>query len=264
METFMINSHSASQSLVDIWLNYDQQFHVAIKNPSTTHVHDLRIAMRRTEATLELLKTVLPKNGAKKLIVELKRTRKQLGPLRNMQVENKLLKDLGKKSVGVEYPKYLISSISKNIKNEKKRVKVFLKKRVSFKQQQNVIARIYDELFIEESITGRLKIQYRLNDAMKKTISDMKVAGQGIIIKNVSTFHRLRKKTKKFRYQKEYLNLIHGSRSTGLGPFKAIQDELGSLMDKDLLIKAVSNDLMDKKGHHKKESKILLDHVMWS
>jgi CHAD domain-containing protein len=76
------------------WRTFLQQLRRCRRRCSEPSVHDLRVATRRLIAALDLLQIIAPSGHAEKTRRQFKRVLKTMGPLRDMQVQLLLVKEM--------------------------------------------------------------------------------------------------------------------------------------------------------------------------
>ena len=219
---------SLGQTLMSLWLKYEYQFYLARKKASATRVHRLRVhrlrvAVRRTEAALVVINTLIADEGVGHLLRELKKTRRVLGPLRNAQVKKRILTKKDSADANRRRSKHLVHYLSSQITQAKKKSRRFLRK-TSFLKQQRLFNRIERKLLKLEGTKRSSEIQNSLSRTLKKGRAALEASAKKITPEDITSIHRCRILTKRFRYQKEYVNLVRNRSDDDLAVLKTLQE----------------------------------------
>lgn len=211
------------------------------------HLHQLRIATRKFQALLRLLKFGIPKKFFRKVQKLLDTIRRKAGKTRNLQL---FLENIQKGTFSnSSLRKIFTSHIQKTIRFSKARFCLFAKKRKSKLSVllKEVSSQIKTICKLKPSKIKRAKIRgfkKRVESAMRnKRIGFKKI-------------HELRITAKKLRYQFEIISEMQTSKhhQSAIRRLRTIQKLLGRITDQKLFIRH----LIKLRKHFKKESDVSL------
>jgi len=207
------------------WLAYRALVKESRKLLSEPHVHDLRVQIQRFLATLELSGT-----NDRSLRKQLKKTKKQMSPLRDVQVELAFLKDNSADEGLNTFKKHLEKREAKLITKVKKHLR-----RISLSEQKNQLN--------GPTRIARSEINGHVRTLLLRYKKDQKASLQG----KPETLHRLRLDAKHLRYLGEAQKSILGVTDVNLPLVKKTQTILGRLQDETELLKNIDHFIENKR-----------------
>ncbi|MEQ1722017.1 MAG: CHAD domain-containing protein [Pseudobdellovibrio sp.] len=250
----MLKDHSLSHSLNKVWENYSQQVHSSRNKSSSRNIHLLRVSTQRLEALLTLANSVKSTKGSKNIIYLIKKVRKSLGPLRDIQVESKALKILKEKRTKfAEHEEFSNFFVKQKRKSKKKAHKCL--NEISLKQEKSHVEKLVKKLFVVEEDKGKKEIQLQLKTKIKKSALKLNSAMHKVNPKRVKDIHRFRVQAKKLRYQAECLNSLAGDTNVELKNLKNVQSVAGRIQNDSVLLATIDKFLAKKK--HNKDLQLL-------
>lgn len=204
--------------------DYKKLLYRVMKKPKAASVHQLRTQIHRVLVALEVSSASSGHKIPKKLIKQLNAIKKEMGALRDLQVEFEFVKKLPSPSLA-SFEKYLKSRskvrAQKAVRNIKsiplKKHFAILKKNTSVKPVQ--ISNI--ESFIRREAKS----------FARKAKTKSKRTPKG--------YHQLRKQAKHLRYLGEAQKSINGKTLVKVPKLKTIQKRLGRLQNDNALLKEI-------------------------
>lgn len=217
-------------------------------NASEKNIHELRVSTQKFEAALSLARGLIDSDEPEFLIKELKRTRKRLGQLRDLQVESKKFRTTGNKR---------LRTFSNYIDSREKKVKkktMHCLNGVSMELQNKSVLKIRNSLAEFEKEHSRHSIQdasekkvKAIYDDLEKTISDPKKL-------KLKDIHHSRILVKRLRYQGKILDAVFGSHRLDLKALRSAQVLVGKIQDEHTLQKTMEKYL--KKAKNRKDDEV--------
>ena len=243
----MLRNHTLSQSLQKTWIAYEKQVHLSRKSISTRNIHQLRISTQKLEAALTLAHSLRPTHHSKNIIKLIKKVRKNLGPLRDIQVESSTLTDLrAQKPNGIEPREFSTFFSEQKSRAKKKAVKCL--DRISLGNERKRIDKITKRLELIEVQHDPKQIQSQLNSKMKSSVLKFNGIMKNVNPESVKEIHRFRILTKKIRYQGECVNALTGLAKYDLENLKTVQSVAGRIQNDSILIGTLDR-FLNKKNH---------------
>jgi CHAD domain-containing protein len=220
-----------AQSLDECWKRYRKTFRAAKSILTEKWVHDLRVALRRLDAVLDLTGMFLPHSHTVKVRRSLKRLVKHLSSLRDIQVQQRLVADLTKTYPELlKFQKHLVKQERVQIRALKKTVRRKHEKLANeftktFFQSRNLL-RTFTPAETEQMIIGAVNKAYG-------TAIDAKRATES---QDTSAIHAMRIAFRKFRYTVESAQpFLHDIPETVLARMQNFQNLMGNIQDVDVL-----------------------------
>jgi CHAD domain-containing protein len=242
----MLKNHSLSHSLKKIWQKYSQQVHAARKFVSSKNIHQLRITTQQLEALLTLANSVKSTPHSKKILYLIKKVRKSLGPLRDIQVESRALKKLKEKRSKLaqheEFSKFFLKQ-----KNKSKKKALECLEEISLEHEKTKIDNLAQKLIAFENKNDKKKISEQLNNRFKKSVMKLNTFMKDIDPKRVKEIHQFRVRAKKIRYQAECLNSLAGNSHFNLKHLKNVQSIAGRIQNDSVLLGTIDKFLSKRK-----------------
>lgn len=249
-----MNNEFLSHSLSKTWTSYEKQVHLSRSKTSAKNIHRLRISTQRLEALLTLVNGLDANHHSKNIIFLIKKVRKSLGPLRDIQVESKVFNKLSaqqsENKKNNQLSKYF--SIQKNVA-KKKALKCL--DEISIKHERLRIHKLIKKLINFQAQKTERQIQNELNRKIKSSIVKLNRFTAHIDPQRAKDIHRFRVKAKKLRYQGEILNSLSGKPILDLNYLKTAQSIAGRIQNDSVLLKTLDRFLSIKK--HAKDSNAL-------
>lgn len=207
-------------------------------------VHDLRVETRRTLALLELLRSFAPRTGVQKLTHSFEKRLKAFGELRDVHVQQRLLKPLWSRFPEARALKSLLDRREEKLAAKlNRRIKSleFAKLNRRLKELQNVVDRKHktvSAIAFRSQVAGVLEKAYRSVSALRRKVREDQSA----------TVHQLRIAFKRFRYLSELLRpVIPGIRDSRLVRMKRFQQEAGEIQDLEVLLMRTAHSVKRRK-----------------
>lgn len=243
----MLKVHSLSHSLRQQWDGFEKQFQLTRKKASTKNVHALRVSTRRLEAVLLLANTLKSNLKSQKILSMIKKVRKSLGPLRDIQVEELALKELRFKPVEQKKGETFESFLSRKKSDAKKEARHYLKQ-ISLKQKRKSLYEIEKQLQALESKKDRVQMEARLNKKIKSSVLRLNKTISNHRPVQIEKIHRCRILAKRCRYQSECMKSMTGSSIVDLPTLRQLQYVSGKVQNEKVLIQTLDRFLDKKKN----------------
>lgn len=211
---------------------------------STKNIHQVRVTSQRLEAILRLVKVLklnkTSQSSLKPMIKHIKAVRKNLGPLRDLQVESITLNSLLGRSTSPQSE--LAKELKANISVAEQQAKLALKKGVRFTKefQKKVDSELISELKRLESERSPREIRIPLKDHLRKLVRSFNKSLTLIDPKQAGEIHQLRLQAKKLRYRGECLNSFSEKRVIDLSHLKKVQSIAGDIQNDRVLLKTLA------------------------
>lgn len=239
----MSRSRLLSHVLIRSWLQYEDSVHRSLNKTSESNVHNLRIATQKLEAALVLAHGCLRIKNFPGFIQEIRGTRKQTGPLRDLQVESRVLSAAGTEGEELEF---FEKTIRGEIKGTQKKVRKFLKV-LSLSAQKRRVRKIEFELSCLEEGFNPEVIKEKMVEVMRENREQLSEELKKNPHPDSETLHHLRMKIKRFRYLLESFNFIFQRRHDDVDELKEIQSGLGSLLDHQRIAEDLNGRYQDRR-----------------
>lgn len=237
---------SLSHSIIETWDYYEKQVYKSRDKISAKNIHKLRVSTQRLEAILTLANHLKSNHNSKNAIFLIKKVRKSLGPLRDIQVKSKAINGL-KQS---QFSSIKSAEFSKFFANQKKSAKKKAHKcldQISLINERQHIQKLTEKLVKVEAYKSQTQIQEDLDQKVKSSLSKLNKMMTHLNPKHVQDIHQFRIHVKKVRYQEEFLNSLYLSPKYDLGNLKAAQSITGQIQNDSILIKTLDRFLSKKK-----------------
>jgi CHAD domain-containing protein len=220
------------------WREFARQLARSRKRPTETAIHDLRVAMRRLMATLDIVSAVLPDDPTRRSRRQLKRFLKAFGALRDLQVEIVAARELAPRFPFL-HPYLTVLMVRERL----------LVKRAGRDIAAMQVRSLEREVSAAGSELDSLPVDPVLQDAIRSVVFGVlgktfaRAAGMraGAMSGKSSKIHRFRVAFKRFRYTAEALQpLLHGMSKEMLKAMQKYQVMMGEIQDIEFLIAGVS------------------------
>ena len=257
----MRTKYTLRQTFLSTWKNYEKHLEAANQRASTKNIHQLRISTQQLQAALTLMSALKPIPAVKDLAQFIKRLRKNLSSLRDIQVESITFEKL--KTSDNDSRKLTRFFKQKKARTKKKALRhlsVAAKSPIRF--QINQVAEGLSQIEDTQTIP---KINKQLHEKLHSTALEFNVKMEKLNPASVKDIHKFRILTKKFLYQNEFLNSF--ATATGRKParrserlfehLKTIQSVTGRIQNDSVLLKTIDQ-YLDKKSHHHEATPIAL------
>ena len=234
-----MTNHSITEPIARSWLHYREKFRDSRKDSNEKNIHDLRVATQRFEAILKISQRLIFSRSALKLIKSLTKTRKILGPLRDLQIEIK--QDQQKNKKFFRFLKHEEKQANKNASR-------YLKK-LSLKDEKKLVHKVLGEKIrsVEKKCTAK-KMHSLLTPIIKSSLLQLNDVVSKKSIPPMKRIHKFRQLAKKLRYQEEALESMFARPNLELSKLKLIQSGIGKLQDQNALFKNMNRYLSKKRN----------------
>lgn len=214
----------------------------ARSHPTEKAIHDLRVAMRRTIAMLDVVKAILPKSGADRagkhldrhlgFFSDLRDTQVQITAIAQLAEEHPMLRELlddlkSREAVQLkrackELDRMRLGSLSKSLDEVRRGFDTFLLTPVVQEAALSALHGMLARIFIRT-----VKLRNEIQESEKGRIE---------------TIHELRLRFKRFRYTAEILQPMNPNITSGLlNRMRRYQTMMGAIQDTTVLIAAVES-----------------------
>jgi len=193
-------------------------------------IHDLRVAARRVAASLLLLESVVGEDRSSKARRGVKRLTKKLGPLRDIQVQIRIVRTW-RRTIKIQR---FENSLARAERQESNRVRDYLSQR----RQKRILEQLKD---FEKDTATQLKdimqatIQRRLQSALSVQRIDLEAARRAMAPSDPSSLHTVRRAARKLRYCLEAAMETATVRQSELQRLRSFQTDFGNKRDQQLL-----------------------------
>lgn len=242
----MSKNHLLSHSLLETWDKYEKHVHLCRKKISAKNIHHLRISTQKLEAILTLTNGLKSNHNSKNVIFLIKKVRKSLGPLRDIQVESTALKQLKDDKTG-ESKHNEFSEFFSDQKTAAKKKAIKCLDEISLKRERRHIEKLANKLVEVEFNKSEAQIQTELDQKVKSSVSKLSEMLIHLDPKRIKDIHRFRIHAKKLRYQGEVLNSLRDSPTFDLKNLKKAQSVAGRIQNDSVLLKTLGKFLSKKK-----------------
>ncbi|MBC7467256.1 MAG: CHAD domain-containing protein [Bdellovibrio sp.] len=243
----MERSHALSKSLKTTWKQYEDKVHLAKDSQSSKNIHQLRISTQKLEAILTLINSINLTHGSNSIVYLIKKVRKSLGPLRDLQVEATAFSRLNEQKLKGEKLNLFSKFFNlQKVKAQKKAAHSL--EDISLKHDKIRVLKLAQKLSLIESKKNKYKIQDQMDHQLKKTVIKINKDLKKINPCEVKQIHKFRIKVKKLRYQQECLNSLPDRLLIDFENIKDVQDIAGRIQNETVLIKTLDKFLSKKKN----------------
>lgn len=258
----MERSHALSRTLKTTWKEYESKVHLAKETQSSKNIHQLRISTQKLEAVLTLINSVRLTHDSASIIYLIKKVRKSLGPLRDLQVEATAFSHLNNQKINSQKLTLFSKFFNhQKAKAEKKAVRSLAD--ISLRHDKIRIIKLARKLAHIESKKNKYKIQDQMDKQLKKSVTDINKDLKQINPCEVKQIHKFRNKVKKLRYQQECLNTLPDRLLIDFENIKDVQEIAGRIQNDTVLIRTLDKFLAKKKnGEDQKIIKLREDIVI--
>jgi len=243
-----------SHSLLEIWDRYEKQVRRSRSEISTKNIHQLRLSTQRLEAVLTLANSLKSNHNSKNIIFLLKKVRKRLRPLRDVQVEAMVLKDLKENKVGKKGSKGFASFFLRKRYSAKKKAVICLNE-ISLRKERHRIRKMAKRIVEIEGQKTKSQIENELNRKIRCSLETLNRMMTRMDPKGVKDIHRFRIRAKKLRYQGEFLTALSGSMIFDLNILKQVQSVAGRIQNDNVSLGTLDQYLSKKK--HSTDPRVL-------
>jgi CHAD domain-containing protein len=244
------------------WKRFDKELNSSQKKISEDGVHDLRVAIRRYEAVLDVYQAFRGRIRIHEGLAELNFLLEPLGELRNAQVQRGMVESLlGEvKFSTFQFHRYLSRRVEKRLNQLVKRMGTF-EPRVNTVIYEKVIADLSESVSGPVRTRATVPVENKISKKVLKKFLDATALFQAPIENNLDlvSLHKMRLAYKKFRYATEVLQDPLGTVGEELfEQMHQYQDQLGKIHDLDLLIQQTqkfidTHSLFRKQGNQIRE-----------
>ncbi|MBI2603478.1 MAG: CHAD domain-containing protein [Deltaproteobacteria bacterium] len=212
--------------------SFATNFQLCQQKYSEKSIHDLRVSLRRINAILTILSSVLNVQKAKKLKKKLSKLLKGFSDLRDLQVQilsvSSLLPHFGKLE---KFQNHLLERERKMIKRISKDMR-----KSSVDAELKVLKALSGDLDRpSHDISGQKKLKAQLYNHVESRFARVMVLTQMVDPEKIETIHRVRLAFKKYRYAVEALNNIFSFSKSTLKEMHDFQTIMGEIHDLDVL-----------------------------
>jgi CHAD domain-containing protein len=245
-EKNMPNRHLLSHALSETWAKYEKQVRLSRDQSSIKNIHRLRVSTQKLEAVLTLANSIQSNHNSKNVIYLIKKVRKSLGPLRDIQVESLALGGLSSPSSPRQRDEDFTRYFTHQKSVAKKKANRFLKE-ISLKRERNHVGKLVRKLMqIEEKKTSS-QIHQDLHQQVKSSLSKLNEVIPTLNPERIKEIHQFRIQAKKLRYQGECLNSLSRTPSFDLKNLKVVQSVAGRIQNDSILLRTLDQFLAKKK-----------------
>ena len=248
----MERSHALSRSLKTTWKEYEAKVHLAKDSQSSKNIHQLRISTQRLEAVLTLINSIKSTRESASIIYLIKKVRKSLGPLRDLQVEATAFSRLNEQKIHSQ-KLTLFSKFFNRQKAKAEKKAVHSLADISLKHDKIRVIKLARKLVQIESKKNRYKIQDQMDKQIRKSVTDINKDLKEINPCEVKQIHKFRIKVKKLRYQQECLNSLADGLVIDFDNIKHLQEVTGRIQNDTVLIRTLDKFLAKKKNAEDKK-----------
>jgi len=223
------------KSLEDRWASYQKARRRTQSSMSEKNVHDLRVALRRLEATVSLAGLFLPETSTQRTRRRLKRLRKRLNPLRDAQVQILAVRDMIP-----DYPD--LRKFQRKLKRREKSLLRPLRKeiRLGHGRLKKSFAGMLDHSANRLRMFTGDEIQRTITAGAEKAYASLIDVKRRVDPQDAPSIHRMRVAFKKFRYVIESAPAaFEGVTEATLQNMNRFQGMLGDIQDAEVLFESV-------------------------
>lgn len=224
-------------------------------------VHDLRVASRRLQQVLRLLCSSAKTEKSKKVYRLLRRTRRALGPCRNLDVNLSLIKEKQRRA-GANAVARAWEAMRERMETQRERLIEEAHAEVKRRNLFAFIARVQAVMASAESANSSVRL---LNDAITKSLKTWQSAHMSATKqRHDDRIHDFRIAGKRLRYQVELLaDLGHNEAPPMVAALKQLQDALGAWHDRVVLVDHMSQFIAEPKFRtdHADAARLLLTEI---
>jgi CHAD domain-containing protein len=235
--------------LLNTWNQYEKQVRESRSRVSKNNIHKLRILTQKLEALLTLSRSLNLNHNSKNILFLIKKVRKSLGPLRDIQVQSKAFEELTNTKQERNKHKEFSHFLAQKKKTATKKARKCLSQ-ISLKHEHIRIKMLSKKLIKIEAKKTKKQIQYELKKTIQSSIKELNNMRTKINPKRIQDIHRFRIYAKKLRYQGEFLNSSSHGPKIDLNKLKTAQSATGRIQNDRILLKTLDH-FLSKKNHSK-------------
>lgn len=248
------NSDVLIEALEDWWKRFSQTWKLAKYDCGESEIHDLRVASRRFTSVLALLDSAFQDIGADDARRKFKKVLKQLGGLRDAQVQLLRAKDIPNNEV----PRAFLELLENKVVSESNQVSSFLAGRsVKLRRRLGKLEVLLGERLDE---TASSKLNATLTREIKARHSVFASTRSLFVRGGQDHLHAMRIALKNLRYGLEgAAPLVNFASKKELAGIRDLQKELGNLRDLRIFITSLAEWAENQGATAKHETKALCD-----
>ncbi|MHB2016199.1 MAG: CHAD domain-containing protein [Candidatus Xenobia bacterium] len=219
------------------WKGFEEQLVRARQQTHADETHDLRVALRRLQASLDLIQQAAPTPYRPGLRRRLKKVLRRLGPLRDAQVQEHLVGQLQEQFPELAGFHRSRTRVARDLRRDvRQRLKDLPMRRLRQKREQ-----LLAELGLYLTRTPQDSLRKRIMEALDRRFTAVLAARRTVDASNLATIHTMRVAFKKFRYMVEILQpAMIGVGNAQLASMQAFQGMMGDVHDLDVLVATLS------------------------
>jgi CHAD domain-containing protein len=230
------NSSALGGLMADQWGRYRKALKRSKAVMSEQSTHDLRVSLRKLQAGVDLVGLFLPASHTAKTRRDIKRLRRALGPIRDLQVQILAAGELANAHPDLlKFQRRLSKKEYELIRESKRRIKTRharLNRHFSATlERSHDLLRMFTAFEIERTVSG----------AIDKSCEEVAGMKRAVDRRDTSAIHRLRTAFKKFRYVMETAQpLLKDIPDARLERMRDMQRMMGEIHDAEVLYDAVA------------------------
>jgi CHAD domain-containing protein len=215
------------------WDTYQLLLDRSVKSCAEADIHDLRVAVRRLIAALDLFSAVFQHKCLVNMRRNLRDQLKKLSPLRDVQVELHYLDGMRKRHTSLRKFSEVLHIRERKIKKD---IIKYLRRRTrSFNQEKNAI----DEIIVSAITDSMLRhpVAMAVTGALAREYLNITFLRRELSAHDTDTIHSLRVAFKQFRYMMEIVQPadLHGMKSL-FRRMHIFQSRMGTIHDYEMLL----------------------------
>jgi CHAD domain-containing protein len=231
------------------WHVYEKKVHLSKNHTSPKNIHQLRISIQKLEAILTLANSLHSTHHSKNIMALIINVRKNLGPLRDIQVESLAIENLRDENMKDHKHRKFSTFFTKQKRKAKKKAESCLEK-ISIEKESKRTEKLVQKLEKIELSHDQTKIKKQLNLKMKLNMIKFNHMMKNVNPKKIKEIHHFRIMAKKLRYQSECMNTLTGLARYDLPQLKRVQSVAGRIQNDSMLISTLDQFLENKKNKH--------------
>ncbi|MBM3462071.1 MAG: CHAD domain-containing protein [Armatimonadetes bacterium] len=224
-------------ALLERWKTVEKTLRRAAKKITPDRVHDARVAIRRMDALLELLKSVAPARAAAKLRKRLCKPLQRLGPVRDLHVQAEALAALS-----AEYPQ-MDGVIARHARQEKKAVRDAREyaESLRIKRLRKRWRAVVEEVGLQLANARQDRHRAFAIAALDQSFARVSECRRAISSTDLGSIHRMRVAFKRFRYKAEVLQpLLRRAGPRLMSAMQSFQTRMGEVNDLHVLVGTIT------------------------
>ncbi len=220
-------------------------------------LHDMRVASRRLREAFEIFDFCFPAKVYDKLYQRVRQVTRALGEVRNADVAIAYLQDLSKANSDILI-QVTLEDLLRRLSQSRRRARIRLLRELDQRRLQKLPGELTNVFWRIENMPLRYRRGPRQSRALARRLLLQRVreffAARGAVSgeHDEANLHNVRIAVKKLRYAIETLDYAVGEQITnGLKSLKQLQDALGGLHDRDVLVGLIRTriDKLQKQSH---------------